>query len=94
MTLEVTVTLSGSVLDSEKTIQSALNEAVSPAICGALKRFDMDDERLDIDGKMARDALMPEAKETINKPQSRPNIAPPTRVMIAAPGNSYAVTAM
>ena len=51
MTLEVTVQLSDSMLDSEQAILSSLNEAGSLATGEALKRFDTDGSQLEIGGE-------------------------------------------
>jgi hypothetical protein len=51
VTLEVTVQLNDSMLDSEQAIQSSLNEAGSLATGEALKRFDTDGSRLEIGGE-------------------------------------------
>ncbi len=46
LTLEVEFDLSGSMLDSEESIQVALNEAGTVATGEALKRFDTDGARI------------------------------------------------
>ncbi len=51
VTLEVTVKLSGSMLDSEQAILNSMNEAGSLATGEALKRFDTDGSRLEIGGE-------------------------------------------
>lgn len=51
MTLEVTVRLNDSMLDSEQAILSSLNEAGSLATGEALKRFDTDGSRLEMGGE-------------------------------------------
>jgi hypothetical protein len=51
VTLEVTVKLSDSMLDSEQAILSSLNEAGGLATGEALKRFDTDGSRLEMSGE-------------------------------------------
>ena len=51
MTLEITVKLSNSMLDSEQAILSSLNEAGNLATGEALKRFDTDGSRLEMGGE-------------------------------------------
>ena len=51
LTLEVEFDLSGSMLDSEESIQVALNEAGTVATGEALKRFDTDGARIVIGGQ-------------------------------------------
>jgi hypothetical protein len=50
VTLEVKVTLSGSMLDTEERIQSAVNAAGCLATGKALERFEADGSRLELGG--------------------------------------------